>query len=104
MVGLLQAWKREGAGNIFARGRIGALGGLVRVERTAKVLWRAELISAATCELSGPLVHIVMNGRRTCSLAIALFAFVSALAGCIRRASSLQHLMESRGTRWLRAR
>lgn len=44
-VGLLEARERVGPGNILARSGIGGFGRLVRVERTAVVLGRAELVS-----------------------------------------------------------
>ena len=42
---LLEAWEGEGTRDELARGRIGGFGRLVRVERTAVVLGRAELVS-----------------------------------------------------------
>ena len=44
-VGLLEAWEDEGTGDELSRGRIGGFGRLVRVEGTAVVLGRAELVS-----------------------------------------------------------
>jgi hypothetical protein len=44
-VGLFKAWKGEGTRNELSRSRVGGFGRLVRVERTAVVLGRAELVS-----------------------------------------------------------
>lgn len=44
-VGLLEAREGEGTRNELARGRVGGFGRLVRVQRAAVVLGRAELVS-----------------------------------------------------------
>jgi hypothetical protein len=44
-VGLFEARERERTGNELARGRVGGFGRLVRVQRTAVVLGRTELVS-----------------------------------------------------------
>jgi hypothetical protein len=67
-VGLLEAWEREWAGNELARGRVGGFGRLVRVERTAVVLGRTELVSGGQVSECSPVFEQALS-RHTCLMA-----------------------------------